>query len=133
MIGLDTHVLVRLLTGDDPAQYALVRDLIERHRDEPSAFYIDDLVLVETYWVLTRRYALGRDEVLSAFERVASNLGYGFDDRALLIAAIVNARERQADFADTLIVRRNARAGCDHTVTFDTRLARLDQVRRLGA
>lgn len=133
MIGLDTNVLVRLLTGDDPAQFALARDLIEQHRNEPAAFYIDDLVLVESYWVLTRRYTLTRDEVLSAFGQLASNLGYAFDDRDQLVAAIAMARQRQADFADTLIVLRNDRAGCNSTVTFDARLARLDGVRRLGA
>ena len=97
MIGLDTNVLVRFLTADDPAQFAAVRDLVDGHRDEPAAFYVDDLILVETYWVLARRYALERSDILAALDALATNLSYAFDDRNRLRAAIRLARERGAD------------------------------------
>lgn len=132
MIGLDTNVLVRLLTADEPAQFKVARELIEAHRNEPDAFYIDDLVLVETYWVLSRRYALERAEILSAFQSLASSLVYAVEDRSRVHAAIRLARERKGDFADALIALRHLDAGCAHTVTFDARLARMEGVSRLG-
>lgn len=132
MIGLDTNVLVRLLTGDDAAQYAAVRSLIEDHRDEPEAFFLNDLVLAETWWVLSRRYRLAGADILDALNALATNLGYAFENRERLLEAIGLCREGKADFADALIALCNRQSGCTHTVTFDARFARLDMARRLG-
>ena len=40
MIGLDTNVLVRYLTQDDPAQARKAARIIEESAAEDSAFYI---------------------------------------------------------------------------------------------
>jgi predicted nucleic-acid-binding protein len=47
---------------------------------------------------------------------------FSFDDRELLRHALGDYRDGSGDFSDYLIGRRNARAGCEHTVTFDRSL-----------
>ena len=47
MASIDTNVLVRFLTSDDPGQYAKARTLFER-----EAIFISDTVILETEWVL---------------------------------------------------------------------------------
>ena len=60
MIGLDTNVLVRYLTQDDPAQArranAVINDALDR--DERCAVGI--VVLCEAVWVLRDAYRLDR-------------------------------------------------------------------------
>ena len=47
MIGLDTNVLVRLLTADEPVQLAAATRLLAAHDGEPAAFFVNDMVLLE--------------------------------------------------------------------------------------
>jgi predicted nucleic-acid-binding protein len=56
-------------------------------------------------------------------DKVLSTWTFVFADPEKFSAAIADYRDGRGDFADYLIGRRNAAAGCDHTVTFDKDLA----------
>ncbi|TVQ97339.1 MAG: type II toxin-antitoxin system VapC family toxin [Desulfovibrionales bacterium] len=62
MITVDTNVIVRFLTQDDPRQYAKAFQLI---RDAPRIF-LSDTVILETEWVLRHAYGFSREEMHSA-------------------------------------------------------------------
>jgi predicted nucleic-acid-binding protein len=51
MVAIDTNVVVRLLTGDDPAQSARARAVFRR-----GDVFIPETVLLETEWVLRHAY-----------------------------------------------------------------------------
>lgn len=123
MIGLDTNVLVRYLTQDDTGQARRVDAFLANAIEEGSRLYIDDIVLCETVWVLRGAYRLGKPAIIEVLDKVASTAMFSFDDRESLRGAIVDYRQGSGDFADYMIGRRNARAGCDHTVTFDRALS----------
>jgi predicted nucleic-acid-binding protein len=53
MIGLDTHVVLRILTGDDEAQLRIIRRMLVSHQDEMGMFFINHVVLAECVWALT--------------------------------------------------------------------------------
>lgn len=53
MISLDTNVLVRYFARDDVTQLKKVHRLLER---EETTFFVCDIVLVETDWVLRSLY-----------------------------------------------------------------------------
>lgn len=59
MIGLDTNILVRYLTQDDPRQAREATDLIENRLSQEEPGFINVVVMVETAWVLERAYGLG--------------------------------------------------------------------------
>lgn len=52
MIGLDTNVLVRYLTQDDPAQYAKATTCIDAAIDQGEQLLVNTAVLSELVWVL---------------------------------------------------------------------------------
>ncbi|MEX1198732.1 MAG: type II toxin-antitoxin system VapC family toxin [Pseudohongiellaceae bacterium] len=54
MVAIDTNVLVRLLTADDPGQY---QRSLAVFRDEP-VIHIPETVALEAEWVLRAAYAL---------------------------------------------------------------------------
>ena len=60
MIGIDTNILVRLLTDDDPAQAEAVRRLLTPLDTVAESVVINDIVLVETLWTLHRLYGFDR-------------------------------------------------------------------------
>ena len=119
MIGLDTNVLVRLLTADEPVQLKAASRLLAAHDGQAGAFFINDMVLVELVWVLGRLYGFAPAEALTAIESLLDSDAFAFEDRDRLSHALGLCKAQRCDFADTMIALKNAAAGCEHTATFD--------------
>jgi len=119
MIGLDTNVLVRLLTRDDEEQARKARALLEKHAAEDGALFVSDIVLAELVWILERAYELGRGEIGGAIGALAENATLGFESREVVRQAQALFAESKAGFADCLIVAKAQAAGCESVVTFD--------------
>ena len=62
MRAIDTNVVVRVLTGDDPVQSARARAILEA-----GDVFIPLTVILETEWVLRSIFRLGTAEVVEAF------------------------------------------------------------------
>ena len=122
MIGVDTKILLRSLVRDDPAQGRRVALLAERIAEANDNLFIDDVVLCETAWTLRTGYKLSRERIAEVLEDVIETALFVFEDRNLLREALRAYRTGPGDFSDYVIGLRNARAGCDHTVTFDRAL-----------
>jgi predicted nucleic-acid-binding protein len=124
VIGVDTNVLVRYLTQDDPVQARKVDTFVAAAIESGDRLHVDDIVLCELVWVLRAAYRLGKPVIAAALDKVMSTGIFAFDDRELLRSALTDYRNGPGDFSDYVIGRRNARAGCEHTVTFDRPLNR---------
>jgi len=70
MIGLDTNILVRYLTQDDPVQSPKATEIIERQLTEEHPGFVSSVVMVEIVWVLDRAYGLATHEIAAAVERM---------------------------------------------------------------
>lgn len=121
MIGLDTNVIVRYLTQDDPDQAPVATRIFESLRED-SPGYVATVVWAETYWVLTRSYGFRRNEVVDRLAALSLADEIRAEDPAGVAAALKSARQG-ADFADALIDTSAARAGCQEVFTFDKRAA----------
>ena len=131
MIGLDTNVLVRLLTADEPVQLKAASRLLAAHDGRAGAFFINDMVLVELVWVLGRLYGYAPAEALTAIASLLDSDAFAFEDRDRLGDALGRCKAQGCDFADTMIALKNAAAGCEHTATFDKAMRGLPGVRLL--
>jgi predicted nucleic-acid-binding protein len=128
VIGLDTNVLVRILTADDPAQLKVATRLLAAHEGEAGAFFINDMVLVEVIWVLGRAYGISRSDAVVAMQSLLDNDAFAFEDRDRFARAVALCTEQAVDFSDTMIALKNASALCEHTVTFDRAMRGLPSV-----
>ena len=131
MLGLDTNVLVRLLTADEPAHLKAASRLLAAHDGEPGVFFVNDMVLVELIWVLARLYGFAPAEALKAIASLLESDAFSFEDRDRLSHAVRLCGERACDFADTMIALKNAAAPCEFTATFDKAMRALPGVRVL--
>ena len=122
MIGVDTNVFLRSLIHDDPVQGRRVALLADRIAAAGDHLFVDDVVLCEAVWVLRTGFKLSRERIVEVLDDVIETALFVFEDRNLLRETLHSYRTGSADFADYLIGLRNARAGCDHTVTFDRAL-----------
>jgi predicted nucleic-acid-binding protein len=124
MKGLDTNVLVRYLTQDDPAQARKANALIDGAARRGERLHLDIVVLCELAWVLLSAYHVTRDTVAATLARLLEVRQFSIEDRDLLRQAVESYQEMGGDFADYAVGLRNQRAGCSTTVTFDRRLHR---------
>jgi predicted nucleic-acid-binding protein len=76
MIGLDTNVLVRYLTQDNPPQARLATELIERRLSEQDPGFISVVAMVETVWVLDRAYGLSAAAIAGVIEPCCRRLNW---------------------------------------------------------
>jgi len=123
MIGLDTNVLVRYIMQDDATQSALATRLVESLSVESPGF-VPLVSVVELAWVLSSAYALDRDQVVQAFETLLRTKEIAVERAEIVWKALRVFRSANGDFADCLIERSAAEAGCDRTMTFDRGAAR---------
>ncbi len=77
MIALDTNVLIRLITGDDPVQARAIEAFLE---NTEGPFLIPDLVVAELAWVLQRRYGFTRPEIGSVLSSLLDRRDVVFED-----------------------------------------------------
>ncbi|HUP92736.1 MAG TPA: type II toxin-antitoxin system VapC family toxin [Solimonas sp.] len=119
MIGLDTNVLVRLLTRDDEKQAEKARALLEEHAAEDDQLFVPDVVLAELVWTLDRAYGLDKGAIASAIKALADNATLGFESREVLRHAQELFENSKAGFADCLIVAKAQANGCTQFATFD--------------
>lgn len=122
MIGLDTNILVRYLTQDDPDQSRKAAHEIEKGLSAGHMFYIADIVMCELVWVLETAYGYDRQEIIPALENILRTKQFQFQNKDLLWQSLADYRNKKGDFADHLIGHTGQRAGCRETITFDVGL-----------
>jgi len=122
MTGLDTNVLVRYLTLDDPDQSKTAATLIEEAVTKGGKLLVHPVVLCELVWVLETAYDYNRGEVAITLDRILRTAQFEIPDKDTVWKAWADYRSGKADFADYLIGRANERFGAIRTVTFDKAL-----------
>jgi predicted nucleic-acid-binding protein len=125
MIGLDTNLLVRYLTQDDPVQSPKATEIIERRLTEDNPGFLSIVAMVETVWVLSRAYRFAGHEIVTAIERTLQADFLIVEDEHEVFTAMIAFKEGRGSFADALIGELGARVGCDRTLTFDQAALRL--------
>jgi predicted nucleic-acid-binding protein len=127
MRGVDTNVLVRFLTRDDPVQAVRVKDALEKMAEGGGASWrISVIVLCELAWVLRTALGFRKEQISGALDSLLDTTQFSIEDRDMVREAVLLYRDGTGDFSDYLIGLRNRRAGCPDTLTFDRALARSD-------
>ena len=132
MIGLDTNVLVRYITQDDPKQSEAASKYIEENCSAETPGYVNHIVLCEIIWVLQSCYKVNRFEALAVIKQILRTEEFRVQEPQVIWLALADTREGKADFADYLNVRINKEAGCEKTITFDKALQTTKGVTVLG-
>jgi predicted nucleic-acid-binding protein len=125
MTGLDTNILIRYLTQDDPVQSVKANEIFERRLTRTNLGFVSVVVIVEAVWVLDRSYGLTGPEIAAAVERLLQVEVLMIENEQEVFTAMLAVKQGRGTFADALIAELGARAGCKRTLTFDQKAARL--------
>ena len=111
MRAVDTNLVVRYLTRDDPRQSPRAKAVIEA-----GEVFVSTTVLLETEWVLRSLYDFPATRIAERLREFAGLPGIVLEDPALAARGL-DWFERGLDFADALHL---AGAGhCEAMLTFD--------------
>ncbi len=121
MIGIDTNVLVRYLTNDDPQQSELAARFLEQECTKETPGHINLIVLCELVWVLRGAYKADKETLIVVLKQILETTSLHVEKSALAWAALQDYEKGSADFSDYLIMHLNKHLGCSFTFTFDTK------------
>jgi predicted nucleic-acid-binding protein len=126
MRAVDTNVLVRLITRDDPRQSAAAESYVEK------GAWVSVLVLTEATWVLSTVYELTPREIARTIEMLLNHRDLVLQDAETVVEALELFREKPAlGFSDCLILHLARKAGHLPLGTFDRSLAKVEGVQKL--
>jgi predicted nucleic-acid-binding protein len=130
VIAVDTNILLRYLVQDEAAQAVLANDLIENKLSAARPGFIAITVLIETVWVLQRRYRQSTAEIRSVVARLLEAPQIVVDQSAVVKTALALDHP---DLADAVVHAAGRANGCERTLTFDRQFARVAGVDLLTA
>lgn len=126
MRAVDTNILVRLVTRDDPKQVAAAESFVEK------GAWVSHLVLAETLWVLESVYELDAERRAIAVDMLLSHRSLTLQDPDVVSAALAHCRRRPSlGFSDCLVLEIARKSGHLPLGTFDRDLAKLNGAERL--
>jgi predicted nucleic-acid-binding protein len=122
MIGIDTNVIVRYLTHDDPVQTAAAVKLMDSlSADSPG--FLSLIVIAELVWVLEVSYRFKKNEVEQVLDTLLRSKELVIEQAETVAQALRKFSASRADFVDCLIERCGHALNCQYTVTFDQNAA----------
>ncbi len=126
MHAVDTNVLVRLITRDDPRQVAAAEAFIA------NGGWVPLLALAEATWVLTAVYDLTAREIVKAIGMLLDHKDLALQDPDVVSAALDHFRMKPVlGFSDCLLLEVARKAGHLPLGTFDRALGKLQDAERI--
>ena len=124
MIGLDTNVLVRYFTQDDPAQSRRASAFMESHCTVEDPGYVSLVVLCELVWVLDAGYGYAKPDILRLLRGMTSAPALTLEKHERVSRALALYEKGKAGFADCLIACSCEDETAVPVFTFDATAAR---------
>ena len=109
----DANLLLRFVLEDDPQQFKLALDAVER----AESVVVTSLALCEMVWVLRSRYGVSRAAIAATIHQMRQTRNFVVDSTAA--EAGLAMLQAGADFADGVIGYEGRWLGGDTFVSFD--------------
>lgn len=130
-VGLDTSVIVRVLTGEPKVLAVVAVEYLQERRSSGDGVLVSDWVLAETYYALQYHYGVPKAETLEALRSFLASSGIEGTGSAPEVLEIPNLESAKPGFIDRMIHREYLRTGAEQLVTFEKAAEKLGQVRVL--
>ena len=118
-ITVDTNVVVRAITADEPKQTAIAQAVLRN----AEVVAIGTSCLCEVVWVLSRIYRISPIDIASAIRRLINGANVVVDWHVVEVG--LATLDSGGDFADGAIAFEGRQLGGETFVSFDKRAVRL--------
>jgi predicted nucleic acid-binding protein len=132
---LDTNLLLRFLTGDDPEKAKAVLSLLQRVRAGEEELMTSETVVAEVFYVLTReksRYRVPREEVIDRLLPILTMEGVNMVAKLALLDALEVFRTYEGlDFEDAMAVGLMRAHGIGEILSYDEDFDDVEGIKRV--
>jgi predicted nucleic-acid-binding protein len=125
VIGLDTNIVVRYVTQDDPRQSPLATRLMEETLTVENPGFVTLVTLCEIAWVLAECYGADRERIGGVLKGLLETRQIQVQSPELAWRALRAWESGKAGFSDALTAEVASAEGAAKVVTFDKAAARL--------
>jgi predicted nucleic acid-binding protein len=118
---LDTDVIIRFVTGDDPVKQAAATALFQLVQAGAVTLRAPDTVIADAVYVLSspRIYRLSRERIRDELSTLLSLPEFRVHNRRLLLRALDIYAATRLDFGDAMIVATAERRGGSELYSYD--------------
>lgn len=129
---IDTDVIVRFITGDDPVKMEAATTLFTAVEEGKQTLSCPVTVIADAVYVLTSRqlYALDRGLVATALNALVGLPHFRVAQRRIVQRALDVFTKTQLDFGDAMIVATMERAGVTPLYSYDRDFDRFSTIQR---
>lgn len=129
-VGLDTSVVLRLLTGEPETQARRALEEVQELMRHGAVLLVSDLVVAEVYFALQYHYGVPKAEALRLIGKFLADSGVKALGMASTVLTIPNLASANPGFVDRLIHAEYMRS-VKEIITFEKAGVRLTGVRVL--
>ena len=123
--GLDTSVVLRLVTNDPADLSAKTIERIRQLRENGDDFIISDLAASEIYYALQYHYQMTKQEAVESMRVIAASPGFALSPEAFAALSTPEAWKANPGMIDRMISNGYAAKGYV-TISCEKSFARLD-------
>lgn len=129
---VDTDVIIRLVTGDDPAKRQAATRLFQRVENGELELAIPDIAIADAVYVLASRrlYGLPREDVAMALTTILRLSGIHVRNKRTMLEALDLYRSTNLDFGDCYIVASMRQSDTRIVYAYDRDFDRFPDVQR---
>lgn len=121
---IDTNLLIRFFTEDDPIKATKVKKLL----NSKDKILLLDVVVAECVWVLSSLYKLSPEEIEDMLVAVIELESVVTNKQALRLALDIWVREN-IEFIDAYEIAMSAELGVDVIYSYDKKLAKASEIK----
>lgn len=118
-VVIDTNLLVRYLTEDDPQKAKAVDTLLNSAAKGELKILIPSTVIAELVWVLESFYKMIAEDITGLVDAILNTPGIDTQDKSIIKAALKLYRSRKIDLIDAWIIEFAKAKGAKRIYTFD--------------
>ncbi len=129
---IDTDVIIRLLTGDDPLKQAEAATLFEQVEAGELRIAAPDTVIADAVYVLSspRLYNISRAQVRELLVPIVRLSNFRIDNKPAVLLALLIYSNNSIDFGDALILASMQRANSQILYSYDRDFDRFPSITR---
>ena len=130
---IDTDVIIRLLTGDDPQKQAEAAALFEQVEAGTLKVAAPDTVIADAVYVLSspRLYNVPRPQIEELLRPLLTLPNFRVRNKRVLVSALMHYATVNIDFGDAMIVASMEQADSKALYSYDTDFDRFPALSRL--
>ncbi len=131
MRWLDTNIVLRFLTNDDPAKARACLELFQRVQHGEEELATSETIVAEVTYVLTSQYGLSHAEIAARLRPLLAMSGLKLPYKRVVQRGLERyATMPQLDFEDALAVEHMMRLGVTEILSYDRDFDRVVEIDR---